>query len=293
MSNMYPDLNDEDNKNNLGAAQPTYQSTTTKTTTTQNKKKEEEQKEKDNCCLAGAKFWISLIGALNLLLGLFVAAISLYAKFAYADYDKLSSSLPVGGIWMIFGFGIVLALCSIVLLLAKCHFDKPCFKMVLVVFAIILTVLLIMEIVSGFVMVWGLGIIALPKSSSEVADAAADRLLDARAKAINGTYQECCIENTPPYNFVNLTNKIDSACLWPDKAQAVIEACGDQNVLECVCKDATAYGSYFGIFLRSGLLWVAIVTILFAILLLAAIISTCVLIWATKKKSSAMYQSQD
>merc|ERR1712037_305044 len=49
-------------------------------------------------------------------------------------------------------------------------------KMVLVVFAIILTVLLIMEIVSGFVMVWGLGILALPKSSSEVADAAADRL---------------------------------------------------------------------------------------------------------------------
>lgn len=287
---MYPDLNDEDNKNL--AAQPTYQATTT-TTTTKNKKKEEGQKEKDNCCLAGAKFWISLIGALNLILGLFVTAISLYAKFAYAGYDKLSASLPDGGIWMIFGFGIVLSLCSIVLLLAKCHFDKPCFKMVLVVFAIILTVLLIMEIVSGFVMVWGLGIIALPKESSEVADAFADRLLDARAKATNGTYAECCIDNTPPYDFVNLTNKIDSACLWPEKAQAVIDACGSQNVLECVCKDATAYGSFFGMFLRSGLLWVAIVTILFAVLLLAALIATCVLICAKKKKSSAMYHAQE
>jgi len=289
MSNMYPDLNEEDNK----GAQPTYQATVTTTTTQTKKKKEEQQEEKDNCCLAGAKFWISLIGALNLLLGLFVAAISLYAKFAYADYDKLSESLPAGGIWMIFGFGVVLALCSIVLLLAKCNFDKACFKMVLVVFAIILTVLLIMEIVSGFVMVWGLGIIALPKSSSEVADAAADRLLDARAKAINGTYYECCIQNTPPYNFGNLTNKIDSACLWPEKAQAVVDACGGQNVLECVCKDSTAYGSYFGLFVQSGLLWVAIVTILFAILLLAALISTCVLICANKKKSSAMYHAQE
>jgi len=289
MSNMYPDLNEEDNK----GAQPTYQATTTTTTTQTKKKKEGQQEEKDNCCLAGAKFWISLIGALNLLLGLFVAGISMYAKFAYADYDKLSESLPSGGIWMIFGFGVVLALCSIVLLLAKCNFDKACFKMVLVVFAIILTVLLIMEIVSGFVMVWGLGIIALPKTSSEVADAAADRLLDARAKAINGTYYECCIQNTPPYNFGNLTNKIDSACLWPEKAQAVVDACGSQNVLECVCKDATAYGSYFGVFVQSGLLWVAIVTILFAILLLAALISTCVLIWAKKKKSSAMYHSQE
>merc|ERR1712124_240500 len=80
-----------------------------------------------------------------------------------------------------------------------------------------------------------------------------------------GNY-ECCIQNTPPYNFGNLTNKIDSACLWPEKAQAVIDACGGQNVLECVCKDATAYGSYFGLFVQSGLLWVAIVTILFAIL---------------------------
>merc|ERR1712187_162544 len=217
--------------------------------------------------------------------------ISLYAKFAYAEYDKLSDSLPVGGIWMIFGFGIVLAVCSIVLLLAKCHFDKPCFKMVLVVFSIILSVLLILEVVSGFVMVWGLGVVALPKS--EVTDAAADRLLDARATAINGTYTECCIQNTPPYDFGNLTNKIDSACLWPEKAEAVIQKCGNQNVLECVCKDSTAYGAYFGLFLQSGLLWIAIVTIIFALLLLFALIATCVLIWAKKKNSSAMYHSQN
>jgi hypothetical protein len=285
---MYPDLNDEDNKNQLGgASQVTYQSTTT--TTAQDKKKKKEQ-EKDNCCVAGAKFWISVIGALNLLLGLFVAGCSLYAKFGYNDYAELSKALPDGGIWMIFGFGIVLALCSIVLLLAKCHFDKPCFKMVLVVFAIILSVLLVMEIVSGIVMVWGLGIIALPKSS--VSDTAANSLLIARNKAVNGTYYECCVDNTPPYNFGNVTSAIDSACLWPDKAEVVKQACGDQNVLECVCKDSAAYGGYFGLFLRSRLLWVGVVTILFAVLLLFALIATCVLIWAKKKKSSAMYHSQ-
>jgi len=269
---MYPDLNDEPQKSS------TYQATTTTTTTKPRKNPDEN---KDNCCISFARFWITIVGILNLILGVFVSASALYAKFAYANYEDLSDTLPVGGIWMILGFGVVLAVCSVVLLFSTCCFVNGFFKLVLVIFAFILAVLLIMEIVSAGIFVWGLGVIALPQSS--VADAAGEKLLKARSTAINGTWAECCIVNTPPYDIANVS-KVDSVCLWPNSASVVKEACGNQDVLVCVCKDSTAYGSYFGMFLQSKLLWVSIVTITFAILLLGGLISTCVLIFATKKQ---------
>jgi len=283
---MYPDLNDDNN----GASTTTYQSTTASGNVKKKKQENDQENEKDNCCVSGAKCWITLIGGLNLLLGLFVAICALYAKFFYSDYENLSATLPDGGIWMILGFGVVLAVCSVVLLLSTCMYEKPGFKLILVVFAIILAILLFLEIVSGGVLVWGLGVISLPKS--DIGDAAADRLLDARSLAINATYAECCIKNTPPYDIVNIS-KIESVCLWPQSAAAVKQACTGVDVLECVCKDPTAYGAYFGLFLQSSLSWVAIVTITFAVLLLIGLISTCVLIWAKNKKKNATYKPEE
>lgn len=279
---MYPDLDDPKKTENLsGGSTTNYQATNSTTTTTTTSKPK-----KDNCCVRSAKIWITLIGGLNLILGVFVAASALYAKFAYAGYEHLSEILPDGGIWMIFGFGIVLALCSVVLLFATCCYTNAFFKTILVIFAIILSVVLIIEVISAAVLVWGLGVIALPKSS--VADAASDRLLDIRQKTINGTFTECCELNSPPYNMLNISNAVETACLWPNSAAVVKEACGSENVLVCVCKDSVAYGSYFGLFMQSKLLWVGVVTILFALLVLFALIATCALICAgakNKKKS--------
>lgn len=286
---MYPDLNEDNNKDD--SAQFNYQATTTTTTTEEQKKKKKgEEKETEKCCFLAAKLWISIIGILNLVLGLFLVSISLYAKFAYVGYADLSEMLPTGGIWMIFGFGLVLAFCSIMLICSACFYQNPCFKTILVVFAIILVILLVLEVASAAVVVWGLGVVALPKS--QVTDAAADRLLDARAAAVNSTWTECCIVNTPPYNVGNISKVVDSACLWPKASDAVQQACGTKNVFECVCASSTAYGSFFGIMLQSRLLWVGIVTIIFAILLLVGIISTCVLIFAKRKKKDAMYREQ-
>jgi len=282
MSNFYPDLKDEDKP-----ATTTYQATTTTTTTTNDQQKKKKNKQNDGCCLVSAKIWITIIGILNLVLGLFVVCTSLYAKFAYSKYDELNESLPTGGIWMILSFGVILTVCSIVLMLATCLYDRPCFKMVLVVFAIILMLLLIMEVASAAVFVWGLGVISLPKS--KVSDGISNGLLEARDKAVAETYNECCVKFMPPYNAGNLS-KIDSGCLWPNSADVVKEKCGSQNVLECVCSSKTEYGAYFGLFLQSKLMWVGAVTIVLAILLLLGLIATCVLICAKKKKNDATYK---
>lgn len=285
---LYPDLPNEDekNKNLAGAEQVTYQSTATTTQTNKNGKNQEATKDA-NCCILGARIWVSIIGILAAVVGLFVCAAALYAKFGYEGYARLSETLPVGGIWMALGFGVTLLLCSIILILAACLYEKPGFKCILSVFAIILTVLLIMEVISASVLVWGLGIIAMPKN--QIGEAAADQLLKARNVTVYSTWHECCIENTPPYDLQNITAKVDSACLWPKAAAAVKEHCGTENVLVCVCKDATQYGADFGLFLQSKLTWVGGVTIALALLLLIGLIATCVLICAKKSRKEATY----
>jgi len=292
MSNMYPDLNeDQQHKSNLAGEEQlprTYQSTSASQEEEKKKKKKKAQQQKDSCCVLGAKIWVTIIGICALVLGLFVVIVSLYAKFGYADYAKLSATLPTGGIWMIFGFGIVLMFFSTVLILSACLYQNGAFKIILVIFAIILAILLILEIASASVMIWGLGVIAIPKSS--IGDQAADSLLSARNKTAYSTWHMCCVDNHPPYNSHNVTT-IDSACLWPDDSNAVKHACGSENVLVCVCKNPTTYASYFGLFLQSRLMWVGVVTIILALLLLAGLIATCVLICAKKKKSDAMYHA--
>merc|ERR1712000_236863 len=269
-----------------GANQVHYQATTT-TTTTDKKKKKDEQ-EKDTCCVLGAKVWVVLIGILCCLVGLLISASALYAKFGFQGYAALNAALPTGGIWMIFGFGATLALCSIILMLSACCYQHLCFKTILFVFALILTVLLLLEVVSAGIFVWGLGILTLPKTS--IGDITADKILAARNATVYKTWEDCCVVNKPPYNILNITGTVDSVCLWPNAADGALkEACGTQDVLVCVCKDPVAYGADFGVFLQSKLTWVAGVTIVLAVLLLFGLIATCVLICAKKKKAEATY----
>jgi len=281
MSNMYPDLNDDQNNGDV-VAQKNYQSVAANGEE-QRQQQKNKQKKNENCCILGAKIWISIVGGLNLLLGILVFAFSLYAKYGYKDYAQLSSTLPDHGIWMIFGFGIVLAICSVFLICAAQNYDKACFKIILVIFSFVLAILLIMEIVSGGIMAYSLGVIAMPNGVA--GDAVADRIVQARDAAVNATWAECCIDNKPPYDLVNIS-KIDSVCLWPDTATAVQKACGSTNVQVCVCASANTYGAYLGLFVKSQIMWVSIVTIVLAVLLLGGLICTCVLICAKAKKKN-------
>lgn len=289
---MYPDLNDEAPNGDV-VAQKNYHSVDNSNNQPEG---EQEKKPEESCCILGAKIWISIIGTLNLILGILVFAFALYAKYGYKDYAQLSSTLPDGGIWMIFGFGILLALCSIVLICAAQNYGKWCNKIILFIFSLVLMLLLILEIVSGGVLAWALGVIALPQS--EVSNAVTDRIIQARDAAVNATWAECCIDNTPPYDIVNIT-KIDSVCLWPDSAEAVKKACGSTNVQVCVCKSANTYGAYLGLFVKSQLMWVSIVVIVLAVLLLGGLICTCVLLCAKdknkrpRKTQKGMYTAEE
>ena len=207
-----------------------------------------------------------------------MAAISLYAKFGYSEYKELSKSLPDGGIWMIFSFGIVLAVCSILLVTAAHKSDKGIFVMILVVFSIILTLLLLLEIAGAGVFIWGLGVISLP--DNEVGNAISDRILEARDAAAQVAYAECC----PSSNNVTVPNTVDPACLWPKAAKFSSSQCGEANDFDCVCESPLKYASSFGLYLQSNLKWVAIVTIVFAVLLLFGLIATCTLICTKDKK---------
>merc|ERR1711939_73267 len=138
-------------------------------------------------------------------------------------------------------------------------------------------VLLVLEIIGAAVMAWALGAIALP--ASDVTNEITKGIVQARDLAVNTTWAECCIDNN---------SKVDSACLWPDSAKAVQQACNGQNVLVCVCKSASTYGQYLGLWVQSQLMWVAVVIIVLAILLLGGLICTCVLLCAhdkSKKKA--------
>lgn len=289
MANMYPDLNEDAQQQNIASQKADlvgYNATGNQTSKKQKKKQQEKDKKAgEKCCILGAKIWVTIIGVLNFLLGLFFVIASLSAKFGPSDYEHLNTALPTtGGIWMIFGFGLTLAICSVVLILAVRFYDIPIFKVILFVFAVILSILLILEVASAGVMMWGLNVVSLPENSAT--EAAATNLLSARNKTVYATYYECCIQYKPPYN---MTGGIPDACKWPEKAAVVTEGCGSQNVFDCVCEDSAVYGSYIGKFLASKVLWVGVVTIVFAILLMIGLIATCVLLFANKKRNEAKY----
>lgn len=247
------------------------------------KKKDKKNQSQNQCCILGSRIWVTIIGLITFLLGLFFVITSLFAKFgSTTGYEHLNTALPsTGGIWMIFGFGLTLTICSVVLMLSACLYKVKFFKVVLVVFAIILSVLLILEIVSAGVTLWGLNVISLPHNTAT--EAAANQLLAARNKTVYATYYECCVEYKPPYQ--NMTIGIPSACKWPEDSAVVKEDCGSKNVFDCVCADSATYGGYIGKFLSSKVLWVGVVTIVFAILLMIGLIATCVLVFYDEKKN--------
>jgi len=228
---------------------------------------------------------VTIVGIFTFLLGLFFVIASLSAKFGTSSYEHLNTALPEAGstgIWMIFGFGLTLTICSVVLVLSACLYNKGgIFKVVLVIFALILSVLLILEIASAGVLLWGLNVISLPDNTAT--ETAANQLLKARNKTVYATYYECCVEYKPPYQ--NMSIGIPSACKWPKDSSVVKEGCGSQNVYDCVCADSATYGGYVGKFLASKVLWVGAVTIVFAILLMIGLVATCVLVFCDEKRN--------
>lgn len=225
-----------------------------------------------------SKWWIAGIGIVCVLVGIFVSICALYTKFAYANYSLLEKMLPHGAIWCLFGFGVTLALCAIVLIVASCNYTSCVCKVVLLFFSIILMLLCVAEILSGSVFLFFLSSSQLdpPRGNSISA-----RLFDLRQTAVDATFHECC-----PYtgNYSTAQN----ICKWPDASTGVEKECQKSgyeghstslNIYNCVChKGKDWYGKYLGIFFAEKFMWVGGVTIALAVPSLIALIFSCILL---------------
>jgi len=235
-----------------------------------------QHKGKESAVLKCSKCWITAIGIICILLGIFIVVCALYSKYAYANFALLEKMLPHGTIWCLLAFGVALSICAIVLIAAACNYKRCICKVVLLIFSIILMVLCVAEILSG-----GVFIYFLNKSQSPTDNALAAEIFHLRDVAVNATYHECC-----PYTG-NYT-LVQEVCKWPDASATVQEECRKSgysghstslNIYNCVChKGAKWYGVYLAKFFAEKFLWVGGLTIALAIPSLIALVCSCVLL---------------
>lgn len=282
---MYPDLNNIDNYDNNDSDDVSY-------ITSQNKfnKDTQARTQGEACCAVCAimaKVLVCITGISGTLTGLFAMSITLYTLVGGHDYGKLSELFPTFTISMIFCVGILLAFCSVVLIVATCCYTNPRFRVAIIIFSVLLTIILLIELAIGAFAVWSLDIIAIPKDNPQ--NVVTDQLLMRRNQIANATYIQCCVDSTPPYFGGNAT-LVDGICKWPESTQQIKDDCGDTNVFVCVCGHGPKqYTAFFGIFLRHCLSWIAGAMFVSAGLLLVTKIALCFLICQKEKTDSHPY----
>lgn len=266
--------------------------------------------EKDNCVVGFAKCWLTIIGVSTMLFGLGLGAAAIYVKFFYADYGAFNQALTAlgaaGFVWGLLGFGVVLAVCALLLVVAGCCHDSPkcapIFKTILIVFTILLSLLLIAEVVVGAAVFISLNNLSVAPVGQ--AGTVAQRAInDARTQAFNTTYVKCCQDNTPPYNSTVI--EVNDLCKWPElfpagALESASAACptatpaSGVELEKCLCGDgAEQYGYVAGVFLSSNLSYIGIIAIVFAVLVLIALIAACVLICHALKGKKETYTPND
>lgn len=263
---MYPDL--ENNRKSDSGYGSTLDSA----------KKFQKRKNGEGAVFECSKCWITSIAIICILVGIFISGCALYTKYAYAHYSLLEKMLPHGAIWCLFGFGVTLALCAIVLIVAAVNYKKCICKVILLIFSIILMVLCAAEIISGSVFIYFLNSAKLEHSSGD--NFISSDLFHLRQTAVDDTFHECC-----PYTGNYSTTSI---CKWPDLSADVDKECDKAgysghatslNIYNCVChKGKEWYGKYLGMFFSEKFMWVGGLTIAFTVPSLIALICSCVLL---------------
>lgn len=266
--------------------------------------------EKDNCCVAFAKCWIAIIGTITMLFGFGLSAAALYLKFGYSNYSHFNESLiklgVASGVWYLLGFGVVLSICAILLIAAGCNHDNAscgaAWKIILVVFTIILSILLVAEVISGIAVFMKMEDLAQPASI-------ASKVNDTRTQAVTKLYDTCCVTFEPPYTGKN-ASVVDDWCKWPEQVAEASDtalkpiydndACKGftatgKGVESCLCQNVETYGYLMGVFLAAHVKWVGIIAIVFGLLILCGLIASCVLIChhLKAKKDGSQYTPED
>jgi hypothetical protein len=230
-----------------------------------------------------------------MLLGFAIVGLGIYTKFAFDDYASLAAALPTGAIWYFIAFGAVLGLCSFVLIVSACCYTNGFFKIILSVFSIILMVLLLCVIAGAGVFIVVTNVLALPAAAGPLEAP----ILQTRDLAVNASFYTCCVEHTPPYLLDNSTAIIGGCLVLPEfsnvQAQVgcsdlnctSVKVCGTcaQNPTTCQ-SDLSAYGSYWGLALAGNTIAIGISALVFGVLVLIAIIASCVLVCSCERKSN-------
>jgi len=290
---MYPE---ED----LNKGEDTAVVTSTVVTSTYTGEKTHNEPSEAKCCTCCSMMWVTIIGFLTFAFGCLLIGAALYGKFYYSDYEQINEALPSGGIWYILGVGVFVACCGLLLMLAICCNEdgapKPFFKFVLVATSIVLLLMLILEVSAGATLVYALGIMGEETSASGSGLGAA--IITQRNTYTDDAFTFCCNFPEPrTYDGTQIAHLTGDnatevkACKWPTWNPAVRSRCETEplssdvkmtseasSVYDCVCDGTPAeYGAYFGTMLQGSLLWIGVVSILFAICLLFGVIWTCYL----------------
>lgn len=223
------------------------------------------------------KCWITSIGIICIFIGIFLSSCALYVKYAYASYYSLEKMLPHGAIWSLFGFGIALALCAVVLILAACNYQKGICKVILLIFSVTLMVLSLAEILSG---VFFVCLLNIPPTANNTIFS---DLVQIRQMTVDDIFHECC-PYTGNYSLA------DSICEWPYHSESVEKECDksgysgrtsslNTSIYSCVCREGKDwYGRYITMFFSEKFIWVGGSAIALAVLSLISLIFSCVLL---------------
>lgn len=230
-----------------------------------------------------SKCWIAVVGFLSALIGFAISGTALYARFGYSHWNVFSIFMPENVIWTTFAFGVILAVCGIVVVIAALKYQNKCYKVVLVVFSVVLILLCLAEIAGGIIFV----VFLTGNTLSDVpeGDIVHKNMIDYRNQVVNKTYDLCCHVLHPPYTNETV---VDEICLWPKLSKNVQSQCAkagysgyktSTSIYNCVCKEDVAwYGKQLGGFFSERFMWVGGLGIGLAIVTLVAVICSCVLI---------------
>ncbi|GBG26446.1 Tetraspanin-5 [Hondaea fermentalgiana] len=248
------------------------------------------------CCSEASRKYLLAINTFLCVLGLAILGLGVYAVVEYKDVlDNINSVAPYGGV-------IVGALIFIVGILG-CFGVRNQNKPALVVFWVVMTFATIVVLALGSALILYLGLLDDIDNNNATIDEAAQKVNDFEM----AVYDQCCVpdyttDEAPLCADVNRTY----ACVYDETSFEDIHV-GDSfcNALEQTtiddvtvvssaggCSSPVVFHELFSTFLNDNLLPVGITLIVLAVILLIALIATCVIICTNRYDYDKEYRAR-
>mmetsp|Transcript_13626 Transcript_13626/g.26313 ORF Transcript_13626/g.26313 Transcript_13626/m.26313 type:complete len:269 (+) Transcript_13626:50-856(+) len=248
------------------------------------------------CCATTSYRYLVFLNTLLSLIGLAILAYGIYAYIEYKDVlENINTVAPYGGIIL----GAIIFIVGMMGCLGVQKQNKP----ILVIFWIIMTALMIFVLMFGIALIIYLGYLD---------NAATDHHNIAKAvKRINdyemGVYETCCIDGgyttaeVPSCSSINAT----SGCYYSEEdmmnANVGDSLCNalEETTIDSVtivstegCSSPETFHDIFTTFLHDNILPIGITLIVLGVVMLFALIATCVIICSNRYDYDAAYRAK-